>query len=105
MTVDEQQLRLALNHLFQSSRSNELYRPCWNCWTAMLLCLGGRNATVLVIAMYAHQQSVARSRRGSGKIHAGWILTDGETAADDVPRNSDNPHHRKASYPRLAART
>ena len=25
MTVDEQQLRLTLNHLFQSSRGNELY--------------------------------------------------------------------------------
>src|SRR5438034_5064019 len=55
--------------------------------------------------MYAHQQSVARSRRGGGKIHAGWILTNDEAAADDVRCHPDNPYHRKASYPRLTSRT
>ncbi len=46
MTVDEKQLRLTLITFSKVRAVMNSIRPCWKCWTAMLLCLGGRNATV-----------------------------------------------------------
>ena len=45
MTVDEKQLRLTLITFSKVRAVMNSIRPCWKCWTAMRLCLGGRNAT------------------------------------------------------------